>query len=219
MKKEIMKKGIVFFGPPGSGKGTQSILLSDRLNIPLVAMGQLLRTEVVQNTSLGKKIEDSLKRGEYLSTSDVMEVLKIQLDKFPDAWVILDGVPRSIEQAEAVEQYAFSGFLCVEAVVFLQISPEKVWDRIRNRLSCVQCQKDYCHKVDLCSNCGSKEFSRRSDDKEEVVLRRLNVFNEKIRSIFDFYNEQKKVYLIQADRDVEEVYSDIIACILPLMKK
>ncbi|ETZ07187.1 adenylate kinase [Holospora obtusa F1] len=222
MKKDkinSLKKGIVFFGAPGSGKGTQSALLSDRFRIPLVSMGQLLRTEVSQKTKLGEKIECFLKKGEYLNTLDVIEVLKTQLNKILDTWVILDGVPRSIEQAEAIEQCASVTFLNIEAVIFLKIPPEKIWERIQNRLSCVQCQKDYCYKVALCKNCGSIKFAKRSDDTEETVFRRLHVFNEKIRNVLDFYQNQKKLYVLQADRPVEEVYLDVLSCVKILVQE
>ncbi|PPE03638.1 adenylate kinase family protein [Holospora curviuscula] len=212
-----MKKGLVLFGAPGSGKGTQSTLLSEKLNIPLISMGQFLRAEVMQKTSLGQKIENILKRGEYLSTEDVIEVLKEQLFKYESNWIILDGVPRSFEQAEAVEKYSVSGLLRIEIVILLKISPEKVLERIRKRSSCVRCQKDYCQMIDVCTVCGAREFVKRSDDEESVVLKRLQVFDKSMKDILDFYYETKRLHIIQADQSVEHVYADILKFIFPLM--
>ena len=211
-----MKKGIVFFGAPGSGKGTQSALLADKLNIPLIAMGQFLRAEVLQKTQLGQKIGDVLKRGEFLSTRDMMEVLETQLRKHEGSWIILDGVPRSLEQAKAVEQYAQLGLLKIEIVILLEISPEKVLERIRGRLSCIRCQKDYCKVIDECTVCGSKQFTKRSDDEESVVLKRLEVFNDGMKNIIDFYYNKNCLYTIQSDQSIETVFSDVLKCVLPI---
>lgn len=211
-------KGIVFFGAPGSGKGTQTHLLSNRFHIPVIGMGQLLRQEVTQGTPLGKKITPILEKGQHLETMDVMSILKGQLNQCPGEWVLLDGVPRSLEQAQAVEHYTFDVPLTIEAVIYLQLSPQKVAERIQSRSSCVKCQKDYCHSVSVCSVCGSTAFNKRLDDTEAVVLKRLEVFHKGITDILDFYKKKGCLHVIQGDQAIEQVYDDIIKCLAPLMK-
>lgn len=212
-----MKKGIVFFGAPGSGKGTQTSLFSDRLNIPVIGMGQILRTEVAKETELGKKIKKVLDRGEQLSKSDIMKVLEDELRQCDREWVLLDGVPRFLNQVEAVEQYPFTELLDIKAVIFLQIQPETVLERIRNRCSCVRCQKDFCHTVSVCKACGSTEFTKRSDDTEEMAHKRLQMFDEEISSILNFYKAKKCLYVVQADQPVEQVYEKILEYLTLLM--
>lgn len=212
-------KGILFFGAPGSGKGTQTHLLSGRFDIPVIGMGELLRREVTEGTPLGKKIAPVLEKGQHLDTMDVMGILKAQLNQCSGEWVLLDGVPRSLEQAQAVEHYAFDRPLSIEAVIYLQLSPQKVEERIQNRFSCTHCQKDYCHTVSLCAVCGSTEFTKRLDDTQAVVLKRLEVFHEGITDILDYYKKQGCVCVIEGDQTVEQVYGDIVACITPFMQK
>jgi adenylate kinase len=217
-QRDRSMKGILFFGAPGSGKGTQTYLLSDRFHIPVIGIGQLLRREVMQGTPLGKKIAPVLEKGQHLDTMDVMSILKNQLTQCPGEWVLLDGVPRSLEQAQAVERYAFDKPLSIVTVIYLQLSPEKVAERIQNRSSCTHCHKDYSYTVSVCSVCGSTEFSKRIDDTEAVVLKRLKVFHEGIADILDFYKKKGCLYVIQGDQEIEHVYADIVECLTPLIK-
>jgi adenylate kinase len=217
-QRDRSMKGILFFGAPGSGKGTQTHLLSGRLHIPVIGMGQLLRREVTQETPLGKKIAPVLEKGQHLDTMDVMSILKSQLTQCPGEWVLLDGVPRSLEQAQAVEHYAFDKPLTIVAVIYLQISPKKVAERIQSRSSCAHCHKDYCHTISMCSVCGSTEFSKRLDDTEAIVLKRLEVFHEGIADILDFYKKKGVLCVIQGDQEIEHVYADIVECLTSLMK-
>lgn len=211
-------KGILFFGAPGSGKGTQTQLIADRFDIPVIGIGQLLRREVTQGTPLGKKIAPVLEKGQHLDTMDVMSILKGQLTECPGEWVLLDGVPRSLEQAQAVEHYAFDKPLTIEAVIYLQLSSKKVAERIQSRSSCAHCHKDHCRSVLICSVCGSTEFTKRLDDTEAVVLKRLEVFHEGTKDMLDFYKKKGCLYVIQGDQAVENVYTDIVECLTPLMK-
>ena len=211
-------KGILFFGAPGSGKGTQTQLLSEHFHLPVIGMGQLLRQEIMQGTPLGKKISPILEKGQHLDTQDIMDILKTQLKQHTCEWVLLDGVPRSLEQAQAVETYTFDTPLSIEAVIYLELSPKKVAERIQSRSSCLRCHKDFCSAVTVCSSCGSTEFTKRLDDTEEVVLKRLQVFHEGITDVLDFYKSKGSLHVIRGDQSIEEVYADIVKCITPLVQ-
>lgn len=182
---------LVLLGPPGSGKGTYASILTGRLGIPHVSTGDLVREEIKAGTKVGRMIEEYNRRGELVPDEMILELLKKRISK-PDCskGFILDGFPRTLRQAEALE-----GMANVDAVVNLDVPDEIIVDRLSSRLICRNCGAIYNEKTlkpkrpGVCDKCGGPLY-KREDDKPDVVKERLRVYREKTKPLIDFY-EQK----------------------------
>lgn len=209
---------IVFVGPPGSGKGTQSRLLGSRDNFEIISVGEVLRNEVKSQTKIGIEIEKSLKKGEFAKTHTVCEVIKKKLDKLNTSKILLDGFPRNIDQAIALdeilgEEGCFEkrkNFLAIDFSVPL----EALKERLRLRKVCKKCEASFFPESSFCSFCGSLEFYTREDDSPEIIEKRMKKFVEERSKIVDFYSQKNNFLSIDATLDVEEVYNRIKACII-----
>ena len=182
---------LVLLGPPGSGKGTYASILTGRLGIPHVSTGDLVREEVKAGTEVGKMIEEYNRRGELVPDGTILELLKKRVSK-PDCskGFILDGFPRTLKQAEALE-----GMAKVDAVVNLDVPDEVIVDRLSSRLICRNCGAIYNEKTlkpkrpGVCDKCGGPLY-KREDDKPDVVKERLKVYREKTKPLIDFYERR-----------------------------
>jgi adenylate kinase len=196
---------IFFLGPPGSGKGTQARLLTKVCGASLLGMGDLLRQEVQEKTALGQKIKPVLEEGALPSWKHfVREVFEKQLDALKSSWVIFDGVPRTEEQMMDVESMIASRKARILSVFFLEVPDEILIHRLVGRYQCASCGASYMRNIEEsdfqdvpCANCGSQKFSQRPDDQEEVIRKRLRLYNETMGPLVTHY--QKKGLLKKVD--------------------
>ncbi|RBM06957.1 adenylate kinase [Streptomyces sp. PT12] len=203
---------IVLVGPPGAGKGTQAALLAERLSIPHISTGDLFRANISQGTELGKQVKSILSEG-GLVPDEVTVAMAADRMARPDAegGFLLDGFPRNISQAKALDGLLAEGGHALDAVLDLEIPEDEVVRRIAGRRTCV---KDSSHTFHVhnkpprtpgvCDVCGG-ELRQRDDDREETVRKRLAIYHEETEPIIGYYREQGLVSTIPAVAPVVEV--------------
>ena len=202
---------IVFFGPPGVGKGVQASRLSERRGMVHFSMGDALRAEVAEGTELGIQIEAALARGEFASDETVLAVLEKHLDRGgPVTGLILDGFPRTIAQAEKLEQMLTDRGGGLSRVLLLDASSDTLVARLTGRLLCGQCGETYHELFKVprleghCDECGG-QLSRREDDSESVQLERLSTYRYLTEPLAGFYRQRGLLDVIDGSGSIEEV--------------
>jgi adenylate kinase len=216
---------IVLVGPPGSGKGTQSQMLIESLNVEHIAVGDILREEIQKGSELGLKAKKIIDKGNLLDDETVFDIVKYRLKKSLDVEnIILDGYPRTVKQAELLQQYCNKCGLAPIKVIYFEvdINDERLQDRFANRFNCVKCGKVYNAKTNpprvpgVCDDCKSTEFEVRVDDTKEVFEQRLKNYADKTQPVIDFYCQDGVLYNIDAGKNKQEVYEDVIKIIQEL---
>ncbi len=215
-RKDEPETNLIIFGPPGAGKGTYASKLAKRLNIPAIATGDIFRTEVKTGSALGKKVADYLQSGGLVPDKIVNEVLRNWLNK-PESsrGFILDGYPRTVEQAKALDEMTD-----IDAIINLAVSEQVVVERLSNRRICRSCGAIYNikyspkPKVDSkCDKCGEKLYQR-EDDKPEVIRERLRVYEKQTEPLIEYYRKRKAKFVtienIQVDAPIEKVLQRIL---------
>lgn len=214
---------IVMFGPPGSGKGTYASRLTNILGIPHISTGDMVREEIRAQTEIGRKIKEYSDRGELVPDEIIINLLVERLKK-PDAQkgFILDGFPRTIKQAEALERISE-----IDVVINLNVPDEIIVQRLSNRLVCKKCGAIYNRltlkpKVDeICDLCGG-ELYQREDDKPEVIRERLNVYRKSTEPLIDYYRRKgliRDVYCNDLTTPPEVIVNKIMEIIGGLKKE
>jgi len=203
-----MKQKILLMGPQGCGKGTQAELLSEHLNIPAFAMGQLLRDEIGSGSEIGKEVQSIVERGDLVPDETAADVLKKRLTR-PDVenGYILDGYPRNSAQFNVFT------FDKPTHVIVIDIPEEESLKRLSGRLTCSSCGKIYAmrdgYKVDDDCECNSSLYQR-DDDKPEAIKRRLDIYTNDTEPIIKKYEKQGLLYRVDGMGSVEEIYQRII---------
>jgi adenylate kinase len=207
---------LLLWGSPGAGKGTQGKILSERHGIPAVSTGDMLREEVRQKTDLGVVAEGYMSAGELLPDDIIIKLVRQRLSQ-PDAangW-ILDGFPRTVAQAEALDRMlAEPGLAPIDRVIYLEASPEVLETRLSGRWTCPECGRVYSEAVataveDHCDDDGARVIQR-EDDKPEAVKRRLSIFRHSL-PVLDYYRPEGRVLTIDAEQDVDTITKQIEA--------
>jgi adenylate kinase len=212
---------IVMLGPPGAGKGTQCSLLGERLGISHISTGDLLREEIAAQSPLGQLANGVIERGELVPDGTMTSIVRERLRQ-PDvqAGAILDGFPRTIDQARALNRVLAELGRQLDAVVYLRVPVEEVLERIAGRYTCPNCGASY--HVDttptrvegICDQCGST-LMQRPDDRREVAQRRLEVYGEQTEPLIDFYRNQGVLRDVNGSQTVERVLESILEAIKP----
>ncbi|MDZ7345863.1 MAG: adenylate kinase [candidate division KSB1 bacterium] len=206
----------IFLGAPGTGKGTQASVLSQMFGIPQISTGDILRKAVADGTELGRQAKAVMEAGGLVSDDIILALIKERLAQ-PDAakGYILDGFPRTVQEAGAVDDLRKKDG-GIDAVVYFQVDEEEIVRRLTSRRTCRQCGLNYNMISDpppadnRCRVCGG-EIYQRDDDKEETVRNRLRVYHEKTAPLVEYYRKQGKLYSIDGSKPVEEVRQEIIA--------
>jgi adenylate kinase len=201
----------VLLGAPGSGKGTQGVVLSKKYKIPQISTGDLLRAAVNAGSELGKKAKSAMDAGALVSDDIVIGLIRERISQ-EDAQhgYILDGFPRNIPQAEALDQMLSQLQQPLQGVVLLDVPFEELMQRLTGRRTCKDCGAIYnVHlspsKVEgHCDNCNGELFQR-ADDNEDTIGNRLNVYQEQTAPLVDYYQQQQKLHSIVGTGDVNNI--------------
>ncbi|GGN83553.1 adenylate kinase [Streptomyces albiflavescens] len=203
---------IVLVGPPGAGKGTQAAFLAKNLSIPHISTGDLFRANISQQTELGKLAKSYMDKGELVPDEVTIAMAKDRMEQ-PDAehGFLLDGFPRNVSQAEALDQMLQAEDMKLDAVLDLEVPEDEVVRRIAGRRICRNDSSHVFHvaykapkKQGVCDVCAG-ELYQRDDDSEETVRKRLEVYHTQTEPIIDYYKVQGLVVTISALGKVEEV--------------
>ncbi len=201
---------LILLGAPGAGKGTQAEIISEKFNIPQISTGAILRAAVAEQTPLGKKVEKVMQSGGLVSDEDVIALVKERLHQ-PDCanGFILDGFPRTIPQAEALDAMLEEMGISVDLAVSLEVEPEKIVARMSGRRTCPACGATYhvlykpSSKGEECDKCGVA-LTVRKDDREEVVRGRLAVYEKQTAPLKNYYAQQNKLRLVEGQEELAE---------------
>lgn len=209
----------ILLGAPGAGKGTQAELLSQKLGIPHISTGDMLREEVKKGTPLGGKVRVYMAEGELVPDEIILEVMKKRLQqKDCEKGFILDGFPRTLVQAESLESLSKEIGKSIDRVIKIKISAEAVIGRLSARLVCELCGADYNletrspRETGICDLCGGK-LEQRIDDRKEVILNRLQVYEKQTEPLETFYHKQGKLLEIDGGRNKEQVLAEILEAV------
>lgn len=205
---------VILLGPPGSGKGTQAVRLSDTLRIPHISTGDLFRENIKKGTELGKKAKEYIDSGKLAPDELVLDMLFERVSR-PDArkGYLLDGFPRTISQAKALEKQLGDNTRLI--VLSLNVRDEVLVKRATGRLICQNCghvfHKEFSppkslEKCDICHG----NLKQRSDDTEKVIRERLHVYHDQTEPLIHYYKHKHKFYEINGDRNPNDVFSDLI---------
>lgn len=208
---------IVLLGPPGAGKGTQAKKLAERLQVAHISTGDILRQNVKEGTALGKEAKDFMERG-LLVPDELMS--KMLLERFSQSDIqngfILDGYPRNYAQAKTLEEVFQQKNIEIDMVVYLDSSDQVIIQRLAGRLVCSSCGANF-HATNMppkqkgiCDKCGAALFQR-TDDKEETIKKRLEVYKNEVSSLIEYYQAQNKLFRLAADGEANTVLDEIIA--------
>ena len=187
---------IIMLGAPGTGKGTAAKVLTKGLNIPAVSSGDIFRKAIADGTELGKEVEGYISNGKLVPDELTIKVIEARL-KEPDLanGVILDGFPRTTEQAERLDKFLSQEGKKIDLVVNLETPVEELIERVVNRRKCPNCKADFNMKLnppktgEICDFCGTP-LERRADDNEETMRARLDTYEKQTAPIVDFYQKQ-----------------------------
>lgn len=207
---------IILLGPPGAGKGTQAQYLQTKLGIAKLSSGDMLRAAVASGSPLGKQVQDIMARGQLVSDEIMIKLLRNRILS-PDCanGFILDGFPRTVHQAEALDAMLDSEGTGIDAVIELKVDDKKLIERITGRFSCAKCGAGYHDTFKqpkasgVCDECGATEFSRRSDDKEETVSKRLEAYHQQTAPLLPYYEGRGVLQSVDGMADIEEVTRQI----------
>ncbi len=207
---------IIMLGPPGAGKGTQAKMLVERLGIPQISTGDMLRAAVKEGTELGKKAKEYMDAGKLVPDEVVIGIVKERLAQ-PDCekGFILDGFPRTIPQAEALDRVLEELGKGIDYVINIAVPNEELITRLTGRRTCRQCGAMY-HVVfnppkveGKCDKCGG-ELYQRDDDKEETIRQRLEVYQAQTAPLIEYYEKKGVLYNIDGTGSIEEIFQSIL---------
>ena len=206
---------VILLGAPGSGKGTIAAKLAPKWGIPHISTGDLFRDAIKNKTDLGLKVEEIIQNGQLVSDDLTIQLVRERFIK-PDVkkGYILDGFPRTIPQAEALDKLLNSLNLSLDKAILLDVSDELIINRIGGRRVCTKCGHVYHienlppKNEDICDICGSN-LIKRKDDTEEIIKDRLSVYYKKTEPLVNYYKSKSVLKIVDASQDVDELVSGL----------
>ena len=207
---------LILLGPPGAGKGTQAKTLQENRGFIQLSTGDMLRAAVAAGTEIGKKAKEVMERGDLVSDDIVTGIISERIEQ-PDCdkGFILDGFPRTVAQAQALDDLLAEKNMKLDVVIEMRVDDEKLIDRVVGRYTCANCGEGYHitfkrpEKEGVCDKCGATEFKRRDDDNEETVRGRLNSYHGQTAPLITYYGARGKLKTVNGMASIKAVSEQI----------
>ncbi len=208
---------VILLGPPGAGKGTQSKHLEDRYHLKQLSSGDMLRHAISAGTDVGKIAKPYVESGQLVPDDLVVGVVFETIDALPSGTrgFVLDGFPRTAQQASALDEMLKASGKDIHAVIVIDVNDDLLVQRIAGRFTCANCGEPYndffrLPKVDrVRDRCGHSEFKRRADDKPETVRERLGVYHSQTKPLIDYYRAKGKLRVMNGELSIDQVTDEI----------
>jgi adenylate kinase len=205
---------LILVGPPGAGKGTQAQFLAAHFSIPHISTGDIFRANLKAGTDLGNQAKAFMDRGELVPDSVTNEMVKDRLTHGDVAnGFLLDGYPRNVAQAEVLRAFLAENKAPLQAALELSIAADEIIKRLSSRRTCRACGASNDSAATNCASCQSPDLYQREDDKEEVIARRLEVYEEQTAPIISFYRSEGLLITIPAVGTVAEITEHAITAL------
>ena len=206
-----MMKNIIFIAPPAAGKGTQSQMLKEKYGYVHISTGDLLRAEIASGSELGCEVKNIIDKGNLVSDELMIDIIKSKLTKIKGKPFILDGFPRTLNQAESLDGILDDNY----ETIYLELSREDAVKRIEGRLTC-SCGKSYNMNDEalkpkvagICDICG-KELVKRDDDNAQAFIVRYDNFLNNTKVLIDYYKNKNKLHIVDVNRNINDIFEDI----------
>lgn len=207
---------IIMLGAPGAGKGTQAKKIAAKYSIPHISTGDIFRANIKNGTELGKKAKTYMDQGLLVPDELVVDLVvdRVKQEDCASGYV-LDGFPRTIPQAKALDQALTEMGEAIDYAINVEVPDENIVTRMSGRRACVACGATYhvvyapTKRENVCDTCGG-ELILREDDKPETVQKRLDVYHEQTQPLIDYYTDQKKLAEVDGTIDIEKVFEAIV---------
>ena len=206
-----MMKNIIFIAPPAAGKGTQSQMLKEKYGYVHISTGDLLRAEIASGSELGCEVKNIIDKGNLVSDELMIDIIKSKLTEIKGKPFILDGFPRTLNQAESLDGILDDNY----ETIYLELSREDAVKRIESRLTC-SCGKSYNMNDEalkpkvagICDICG-KELVKRDDDNAQAFIVRYDNFLNNTKVLIDYYKNKNKLHIVDVNRNINDIFEDI----------
>ncbi len=208
---------VIMLGAPGAGKGTQAKKIAEKYSIPHISTGDIFRANIKNGTELGTKAKTYMDQGLLVPDELVVDLVvdRVNQDDCNNGYV-LDGFPRTIPQAESLDEALISLNQEIDYAINVEVPDENIVRRMSGRRACINCGATYHmqymkpKKEGICDVCGS-ELILRDDDKPETVLKRLGVYHDQTQPLIEYYTSKKKIAEVDGTIDIEDVFKEIVA--------
>lgn len=207
---------LILLGPPGAGKGTQAKLLEGKFGLKQLSSGDMLRSAVSSETAVGQRAKSFMDRGALVPDDLVVDVVFEHLAGFRDKkGYILDGFPRTVDQAEALDAWLASRNSGIDRVIVIQVRDDRLVERIVGRYTCAKCGEGYHDSFKapaiygVCDQCGNHEFKRRVDDTPATVATRIKTYHDQTAPLIAYYETRGKVAIVDGEAPIEAVSREI----------
>ena len=206
---------VILLGPPGAGKGTQATRIVEKYGVPHISTGDIFRANIKAGTELGKRAQEYMNRGELVPDELVVEIAtdRLAADDCKEGF-LLDGFPRTVFQAEKLDEFLASKGRKIEHVLNIEVGRDDLMARLTGRRVCKSCGASF-HVVNIppkqegiCDNCGA-ELVQRADDNEETASNRIEVYNRETKPLIDYYEKAGNIVNIDGGKAAEEVFAAI----------
>lgn len=207
---------LILLGPPGAGKGTQARMLAESGGLVQLSTGDMLRAAVAAGTDIGAQAKETMERGELVSDNIVIGIISERIEESDCAGgFLLDGFPRTVAQAEALDEILTRKNKTLDAIIEIRADDEQMVERITGRFTCAECGEGYHDTFrrpvtdGICDKCGGSEFSRRKDDNQETVRSRLRAYHAQTEPLVGYYGGNGRLKSVDGMLDIKSVNRQI----------